>query len=85
MSKPPRDEVEIRPPGRDKVLIADFDEIVASRYGKCWLHVEQMNDFNYYVAIYGANHKRLHLSVQLGRKGSGRVETIMYENDLEKP
>ena len=83
--KSPRDEAEIRPPGRKKVFVEDFDEVCLSRYGRCWLHVEQMNDFNYYVAIYGAKNKRLHLSVQLGSKASkGKVEIITYENGLEK-
>lgn len=79
----PRDEVEIRPPGRDKVFIEDFDEIVAYRYGKAWLHVEQMNDFDFYLAVYGEGKERLHLNVHLGTKGTGMARVTTYENGIE--
>ena len=77
-----RDALEVRPPGRDRILVDDFDEFVAYRYGKCWLHVEQMNDFDFFFAIYGAGNRIMHMNVRLGKKGSGEVEITMQENTL---
>lgn len=79
-----RDEVEIRPPGRQRVYIEDFDELVIYRYGRAWLHVEQMNNEDFYVALYGEGKKRLHMNVSVDkkRKGAGKTRVTIHENSL---